>query len=100
MPPRINHDPTKDECPNYEGEDFANVWDLIIAGHQGGDPLTHEAAANYLKEAWQRNQDKKVANWNMQLQADQVAADKKEVQAQQAELQQRKDREKEEAEEK
>ena len=100
MPPRITHDPTKDECPNYEGEDFANVRDLIIAGHQGGDPLTHEAAANYLKEAWQRNQDKKVADWNTQLQADQVAADEEEAQAQQAELQQRKDREKEEAEEK
>jgi hypothetical protein len=94
--PRITHNPTQDECPTYDDEDFAAVRDLIIAGHQGPEALTQEDAIGKLRTAWQAAQDKKLTAWNEQLLQDQTAREEEEKIEQEAELQRRQEREKEE----
>jgi hypothetical protein len=94
--PRITRDPTKDECPVYEDEDYMTVREMIIAGHQGPDPLSNEEAVGKLKEAWQNAQDRKVALWNEQTRRDQTAREEEERVQQELETQRRQEREKEE----
>src|SRR5260221_1886998 len=96
--PRITRDPTSDECPSYDGEDYDAVRQMIIAGHQGpgGVALTNEEAVERLKAAWQGAQDKKVGLWNDQVLQDQTAREEEERIEQELEAQRYQDREREE----
>jgi len=93
--PRITRDPTTDECPAYEDEDYATVREMIIAGHQGPGPLSNVEAVEKLKVAWQNAQDRKVALWNEQLFQDQTAREEEERTQQELETQRRQEQEKE-----
>src|SRR6266545_607389 len=93
--PRIIHDPTKDECPSYDDEDFEAVRELIIAGHQGQIALTNDGAVEKLKTAWQKAQEKKVASWNEQVLQDQTAREDEERIEKELEAQRLQEKEKE-----
>jgi hypothetical protein len=68
--PLLTVDPTKNVCPSYDGEDHEFVRVAIIASHVG-DPLTIEAAIAKLQDAWKRANDKRVTQWNEQLEEEQ-----------------------------
>jgi hypothetical protein len=94
--PRIIRDPTNDECPAYENEEFAVVRQMIIAGHQGEIALTNDESVERLKAAWQTAQDKKVNLWNEQMLGDLAAREEEERIEQELEAQRQQEREKEE----
>ena len=94
--PRITRDPTKDVCPLYDDEDYAAVREMIIAGHQGPNPLSNAEAVEKLKSSWQTGQDRRVAQWNEQVLQDQTAREEEERIEQELEAQRRQEREKEE----
>ena len=94
--PRITHDPTEEECPPYDDEDHADFREAIIAGHPGPGAITHEGAAEILRTAWQKSQDKKVARWNEQLQQDQAAREEEESLKREQELLRTQEQEREE----
>ena len=48
----------------------------MVNAHQGQPPLTLDGAAQQLKDAWARENQRKVDMWNMQLQQDQVEQDR------------------------
>jgi septin family protein len=68
--PLLTVDPTKNVCPSYDGEDHEFVRVAIIASHVG-DPLTIKAAIAKLQDAWKRANDKRVTQWNEQLEEEQ-----------------------------
>jgi hypothetical protein len=94
--PRITRNPTTDECPSYNDEDHAAVREMIIAGHPGQIPLTHDGAVEQLKVAWQRVQDRKIARWDEQELQDQAICKEEERIGEEHEAQMRQEREKEE----
>ncbi|KAF8261717.1 hypothetical protein EI94DRAFT_1833169 [Lactarius quietus] len=68
--PRITEDPTGATCPSFDGPEWEFPRQSIIAGHQGDQPLTAVEAAQPMKEAWARENKRKVAAWNAQLEQD------------------------------
>ncbi len=82
-------------CTTYDDEDHAVVRVMIIAGHPGQIPLTHEGAVEQLKGAWQRVQDRKITMWNEQELQDQAIREEEERIEEEGEAQRRQEREKE-----
>ena len=56
----------------------------MVNAHQGDPPLTLDGAAQQLKDTWARENLRKVDAWNVQLQQDQVALDRLDTVARQA----------------
>ena len=48
----------------------------MVNAHQGQPPLTLDGAAQQLKDAWARENQRKVDAWNTQLQQDRVEQDR------------------------
>ena len=66
MPP-IVVDPTLSTCPNFEDELWAFMRQPVIDLHPGPDPLTHEEAAQQMKDTWTHQNNNKIIIWNAQL---------------------------------
>ncbi|KAI9465201.1 hypothetical protein BJY52DRAFT_1209627 [Lactarius psammicola] len=83
--PRILNDPTQAVSPNFEGPEWEFLRQAIIKTHLGNIPLTAEEAARQLREAWTKDNDTRVAAWNVQLEKDQAERDKRDRQAREVE---------------
>ena len=70
--PRITEDPTRAVCPNFEGADWDFLRQPMIDAHVGDVPLTVEEATQRMKEAWTRENDRKVVAWNAQVEQDRL----------------------------
>jgi hypothetical protein len=83
--PRITEDPTRAVCPSFEGLDWDFLRQPMIDAHAGDDPLTAEEATQRMKEAWTRENDRKIAAWNVQLEQDRVEQEERDRLAQEEE---------------
>jgi hypothetical protein len=70
--PRITVDPTRAICPSFEDPEWEFLRQSMVDAHQGDQPLTTDAAALQMKEAWTRENERKVVAWNAQLEQDQA----------------------------
>ena len=70
--PRITVDPTRAVCPSFEDPEWEFLRQSMVGAHQGNQPLTTDAATLQMKEAWTRENERKVAAWNAQLEQDQA----------------------------
>ena len=61
----------------------------MVCAHQGDQPLTTDAATLQMKEAWTRENERKVAAWNTQLEQDQAEQAEQDRQAREEEEVQR-----------
>ena len=68
--PRILEDPTRATCPNFESAEWDFLRLPMINAHQGDQPLTEEEATQRMKDTWTRENDRKIAAWNEQLEQD------------------------------
>ncbi|KAF8465632.1 hypothetical protein DFH94DRAFT_639696 [Russula ochroleuca] len=76
--PRIANDPSLEECPPYEAQQWDFVRQAIIAAHQGPQPLTPEEAVQQLKEVWARDHDIRMAAWNAQQEQERAEIEEQE----------------------
>ena len=70
--PRIVDDPTRAICPSFEDPEWEFLRQSMVNAHQGAHPLTPEEAAQQMKDAWARENQRKVDAWNIQMQQDLV----------------------------
>lgn len=70
--PRMIDDPTRAVCPSFEDADWDFLRQPLIDAHVGDAPLTVEEVTRRMKEAWVRENDRKIAAWNAQLELDRV----------------------------
>ena len=68
--PRIVYDPTHAVCPSFEDPEWEFLRQSMVNAHPGVDPLTMEEAAQQMKDAWARENQRKVDAWNVQQQED------------------------------
>ena len=68
--PRITNDPTPEICPDFEGQGWGYLRQMMIDTHQGPQPLTVEEAAQCLKDTWAQEHDQRVARWQAQREQD------------------------------
>jgi hypothetical protein len=73
--PQILEDLTQAICPTFEGEEWDFLRQPMIDVHRGDQPLTVDEATQRMKEAWTRENNRKVAAWNEQLEQDQAEQD-------------------------
>ena len=74
--PRIEIDPTRAICPSFDDPEWEFLRESMVNAHQGQPPSTLDGAAQQLKDAWARENQRKVDAWNTQLQQDQVEQDR------------------------
>ena len=67
---RIIEDPTWAICPTFESEDWDFLRQSMIDAHRGDHPLTVDEATQRMKEAWTRENNRKVTAWNEKLEQD------------------------------
>ncbi|KAF8270571.1 hypothetical protein EI94DRAFT_1570970 [Lactarius quietus] len=70
--PRIIEDPNQVVCPNFGGPQWGFLRQSMIGAHQGDQPMTHEEAAQQMKDVWMRGNEPFIAAWNAQIEQDQV----------------------------
>ena len=75
--PRIAIDPTAAICPSFEDPEWDFLRQPMIDTHVGDVPLTVEGATQRMREAWARENDRKIAAWNAQLEQDRVEQDER-----------------------
>ena len=68
--PRIVYDPTHAVCPSFKDPEWEFLRQSMVNMHPGVDPLTMEEAAQQMKDAWARENQRKVDAWNAQQQED------------------------------
>ena len=68
--PRITDDPTRAVCPSFEDPEWEFLRNSMVNAHQGVQPLLPEEAAQQMKDAWARENQRKVDAWNVQAQQD------------------------------
>ena len=68
--PRIVNDPTHAVCPSFEDPEWEFLRQSVVNAQPGVDPLTMEEAAQQMKDAWARENQRKVNAWNVQQQED------------------------------
>ena len=68
--PHITNDPTPEICPDFEGQGWGYLRQMMIDTHQGPQPLTVEEAAQCLKDTWAQEHDQRVARWQAQREQD------------------------------
>ena len=69
---RIVDDPTRAICLSFEDPEWEFLRQSMVNAHQGAHPLTLEEAAQQMKDAWARENQRKVNAWNIQTQQDLV----------------------------
>ena len=72
---QIVNDPTRAVCPSFEDPEWEFLRQSAVNSHQGAQPLTLEEAAQQMKDAWARENQRKIDAWNNQLQRDQEEQD-------------------------
>ncbi|KAF8986562.1 hypothetical protein BDQ17DRAFT_1259521 [Cyathus striatus] len=65
--PRIKTDPSGETCPDFSGEIFEDMCNMAKGGNE---QMTDEEAINKLVTTWHATQQKKVAAWEAQVQAE------------------------------
>jgi hypothetical protein len=93
--PRIVEDPTRAVCPSFQDPEWEFLRQTMIDAHQGDQPLTAEDAAQRLKDTWARENQRKIAAWNIQLEEDRVEQDERDRVAREEEDAQRAQHERE-----
>ena len=68
--PRMIDDPTRAACPSFEDADWDFLRQPLIDAHVGDAPLTVEEVTRRMKEAWVRENDRKIAAWNCYVRAE------------------------------
>jgi len=66
MPPLMS-DPSTDVCPPYGDEEYEDIREALIVRHNGNPPMMTEEAVGKLQAAWQKTHEKKITQWNQQL---------------------------------
>lgn len=96
--PRILEDPTRAICPSFEGEEWEVLKQPMIDMHAGDIPLTMEQATQRMRDAWTRQNERKIAAWNEQAERDRMEQEEHDREAQEQEdvRQAQRDREAEE----
>ena len=64
--PRINQDPTNVACPDFAGEGYAAIRQIMAANGQ----VNNDQAAEQLTAAWNLTHTQEVEAWHQQVQAD------------------------------
>lgn len=80
--PCIAIDPSQEECPPYETQQWDYLRQVIIDAHQGPQPLTPEEAIQRLKDAWTWDHDTRMAAWNAQREQERAEMEEQEQLAQ------------------
>jgi hypothetical protein len=80
--PRIIEDPTRAICPDFEGAEWDFLRQPMIDADGGDHPLTADEATQRMKGAWARENERKIAAWNAQLEQDQAEQDEQDRLAQ------------------
>lgn len=73
--PRIVEDPTRAVCLSFENDEWNLLRQALIAAHVGDPPLTPDEATQQMKDAWGRENDRKIAAWNAQIKQDRAEQD-------------------------
>ncbi|KAH9024646.1 hypothetical protein EDB83DRAFT_2527076 [Lactarius deliciosus] len=73
--PRINADPNHEVCLSFENDEWEFLRQSMIDAHQGLNPLTGDEAIQRMKEAWARENARKIIAWNAQLEQDRAVQD-------------------------
>ncbi|TFK18191.1 hypothetical protein FA15DRAFT_578493, partial [Coprinopsis marcescibilis] len=66
---RVERDPTGDVCPAFEQPEFQAVRDSMKP-NPPGEPRSEEEVLRMLRDSWKAGHDKRVEDWNMQVQRD------------------------------
>ena len=93
--PRITNDPALEICPDFEGQGWGYLRQMMIDMHQGPQPLTVEEAAQHLKDTWAQEHDQRVAQWQAQREQDNAELEEQARQAHEEEEGQRAQRDRE-----
>ena len=93
--PRITEDPTRATCPSFEDPEWEFLRQSMVDAHQGDQAFTLEDAAQQMKDIWARENERKIAAWNDQLEQDQAVQDEQDRLAQEEEDARRIQRDKE-----
>ena len=64
--PRINQDPSNVACPDFAGEGYAAIRQIMAANGQ----VNNDQAAEQLTAAWNLTHTQEVETWHQQVQAD------------------------------
>ncbi|KAH9018562.1 hypothetical protein EDB85DRAFT_1873638 [Lactarius pseudohatsudake] len=83
--PRILEDPARARCPNFGGNEWDFLRQTMIDANPRIDPLTEEGAAQWLREAWTRENDNQRAAWDEQLDQDRIEQEEQDRLAQEEE---------------
>jgi hypothetical protein len=75
--PRIVDDPNWAICPSFDDPEWEFLRQSAVNAHQGNQPLTLAEAAQQMKDAWSRENQRKIAAWNDQAQQDQLEQDER-----------------------
>ena len=70
--PHMIDDPTWAVCLSFEDADWDFLRQPLIDAHIGDAPLMVEEVMRRMKEAWVRENNRKIAAWNAQLKLDRV----------------------------
>lgn len=68
-PEQITNNPYLETCPDYGGQDYNKIRNLMTVGGQ----LTADVATQRLIDAWTQGNDTRKAAWDAQVAADQEA---------------------------
>ena len=73
--PRIVDDPNRAICPSFEDPEWEFLRQSAVNAHQGDQPLTLAEAAQQMKDAWSRENQRKITAWDDQALQDRVEQD-------------------------
>ena len=93
--PRITEDPTRATCPSFEDPEWEFLRQSMVDAYHGDQPFTLEDAAQQMKDTWARENERKIAAWNAQLEQDRAVQDEQDRLAQEEEDARRVQRDKE-----
>jgi hypothetical protein len=80
--PRILQDPTRAVCPSFEDPEWDFLRQPMIEAHVGDNPLTVDDATQRMREAWTRENDRRITAWNAQLEQDRAEQEERDRLAQ------------------
>ena len=93
--PRIVDDPTRATCPSFEDPEWEFLRQNMLDANQGDPALTMDEATRRMKEAWARENQRKVDAWNVQVQQDRAEQERLEQETRDAQEAQNTQQEKE-----
>ncbi|KAG7091622.1 hypothetical protein E1B28_010641 [Marasmius oreades] len=72
MPDRLDHDPSKDICPDFSHDRHLRYRQFLIADETLPDITNDEQAIEHMQNDWRTEIEEHVAQWNQQVEEDRV----------------------------